>query len=351
MFDLELLKMLSEEKAISGFEYNFKNKVQSIINDFGCDSFVDGLGSVIGTKCIDNNGPKIMIAAHMDEVGFMIKDIDQQGFLKLSPIGSWWSHMLLGQTFVVTTKNNESFNGIISSIATHGLAVEIREKTISMDNIYLDLGVSSIEMVKKLGIEIGDMVTPLCQFTTMNDKKFICGKALDDRVGIYIGLQVLKNLSNKKHCPLFFAATVQEEPGLRGARTATEMVCPDIAFAIDTTLAGDTPLNTNICKLGNGVTLSMLDSNSIAHRGLVKFVESVCFANNIEFQYAVFNKGGTDSGNIHKSFNGVINMTLSVPIRYMHTNQSIIHQDDIESCIKLLTIIIKEMNEDIYNQL
>ena len=164
-------------------------------------------------------------------------------------------------------------------------------------------------------------------------------------------LEAAKELRGETHTPLYLANTVQEEPGLRGARTAVEWVHPDIAFAIDTTLAGDTPVNHNICALGKGVVLSMIDSNSIAPRKLVKYVEGICKKHHIDYQYAVFNKGGTDSGNIHKAFDGVLNMTLSIPIRYMHTNHSMIHTDDVEACIRLVCEIAKDMDTEVFESL
>ena len=185
----------------------------------------------------------------------------------------------------------------------------------------------------------------------MNDPKYISCKAFDDRIGNYIMIEVARRLKGIKHEALYLANTIQEEPGLRGARTTTHVVHPDIAFAIDTTLAGDTPMNRNICKLGGGVVLSMIDSNSIAPRKLVNYVEKIAKENNIKYQYAVFNKGGTDSGNIHKTYGGIVNMTLSIPIRYMHTNHSIVHEDDVENCIELLWALVKDLNIEKYESL
>ena len=130
-----------------------------------------------------------------------------------------------------------------------------------------------------------------------------------------------------------------------------EQVHPDIAFAIDTTLAGDTPANQNICSLGKGVVLSMIDSNSIAPRKLVRYVEEICRKHKIAHQYAVFNKGGTDSGNIHKAFEGILNMTLSIPIRYMHTNHSMIHMEDVEACIRLVCELVKDMSGERFEKI
>lgn len=349
MIDLLLLEELSKCSGVSGYEENVGNLIKKHVSTVADRVVQDGLGSVIGIK--NSNGPKVMVAAHMDEVGFIVKSIDKQGFLKLTPIGSWWSHMLLGQTFTVITSNNHHVQGVVGSRATHGIPQKEKEKTVSIDDIYLDLGVNSIEECQELGIKIGDMVTPYCEFRVMNNPKFLCGKAFDDRIGVYIGIEVFKRLQVNSSASYIFAATAQEEPGLRGARTATDLMHPRCAFAIDTTLSGDTPMDQNCTKLGGGVVLSMIDSNTLAHRGLVKYITNKCKEKGIKHQYAVFNKGGTDSGNIHKSFEGIVNMTLSIPVRYMHTNQSIIHLDDVESCIELLVEVLSTMDDEVLHEI
>lgn len=259
--------------------------------------------------------------------------------------------MVLGQWYTIVTKDKKRYNALMGSMATHGLPMEARSKTVNIADVYLDLGVNDKQDVLNMGIAIGDMVVPWARFERMNDPKYISCKAFDDHIGNYIMIEVARRLKDINHKALYLANTIQEEPGLRGARTATHVVHLDIAFAIDTTLAGDTPMNRNICKLGGGVVLSMIDSNSIAPRKLVNYVEKIAKENNIKYQYAVFNKGGTDSGNIHKTYEGIINMTLSIPIRYMHTNHSIIHKDDVENYIELLCALVKDLNLEKYENL
>ncbi len=351
MIDLKLLEELSLAPGISSFEEGVSNIVKEALEEI-CDEIrYDGLGSIIGVSCKQNDGPKIMIASHMDEVGFMVRDIDEQGFIRLQPVGSMWTHMLPGESFNVITADGKVLGGIMGSVASHGLPKEVREKTMAMDDLYLDMGVANKEELLALGVRIGDMVTPACEFRRMNNPDYLRCKAFDNRIGVAIGIYVLQALKGKKHAPVYFASTVQEEPGLRGARTATDVTHPDLAFAIDTTLAGDTPLNKNICKLGGGVSLAMIDSNSLAHRGLIRYLEETCKKLDIPFQYSVFKGGGTDSGNIHKSFEGIVNITLSIPIRYMHTNQSIIHIKDVEACVKLLAYIIENMDQATFDSI
>ena len=348
---LEDLQELSCACGISSFEEGVAGIIKKQVEPYCDDIQYDRLGSIIALQSMDQPGPKMMIATHMDEVGFIVKSIDEQGFIRLQMIGGFWSLMLPGQSFRVITKEGKTFDGIMGSMASHGLSNELKEKVIPFDDLYLDMGVSSAQALYDLGIEIGDMVVPVSEFKPMNDPKYIRSKAFDNRIGVMVGIETLKRLQNEKHGPIAFASTVQEEPGLRGARTATFACKPDLAIAIDTTLAGDTPLNKNICRLGGGVSLSIIDSNSIAHRELVKYVEKLAKKNHIPFQYSVFNGGGTDSGNIHKSLNGIVNMTFSIPIRYMHTNQSIIHLDDVQSCVDLLVELFKNMDQKRFDQI
>lgn len=351
MINLDILKELSEVKGISSCEDAVCQLIEKHLDGLVDNVRYDGLGSVIGVKCINQAGPKVMIATHSDEVGFFVKEIDKNGFLRLQPVGSMWTHMLPGHDFVVVTREGKEISGFIGSPASHGMSADKRNKTMPIEDLYLDLGVADKAEAEALGIRVGDMIAPDTKFRTMNNPDYLVGKAFDNRVSCAIGLYVLQRLKDKKHVPLSFGATVQEEPGLRGARTTTDVMHPDLAFAVDTTLAGDTPANKNNCKLGGGVVISMIDSNTIAHRGLIRYVEEMCKKHEIPFQYAVFNGGGTDSGNIHKTFEGIVNMTLSIPIRYMHTNQSIIHKKDVEACVDLLVHIIEEMDSATFDDI
>ncbi len=351
MTDWKLMEEIASAPGISSCEEEVAKIIKNAYNELNIPTAYDGLGSLVGYKDVVDKNLKIMIAAHMDEVGFMVKEITDEGFIHVQPIGSWWSHMVLGQWYTIVTKDKKRYNALMGSMATHGLPMEARNKTVNIADVYLDLGVNDKQDVLNMGIAIGDMVVPWARFERMNDPKYISCKAFDDRVGNYIMIEVARRLKDINHKALYLANTIQEEPVLRGARTATHVVHPDIAFAIDTTLAGDTPMNRNICKLGGGVVLSMIDSNSIAPRKLVNYVEKIAKENDIKYQYAVFNKGGTDSGNIHKTYEGIINMTLSIPIRYMHTNHSIIHEDDVENCIELLCALVKDLNLEKYENL
>ena len=337
-------KSLSNLPGLSSFEESVVNKIESDLKEKDLEFQKDGIGSLIVRKntSFTDEPIKLMFATHIDEIGFIVEDI-KDNFLKLSPVGSTWTHLVVGQIYQLINKNGKVYKGVISSPSTHGRSQEERSKTLSQDEIYLDLGIERKD-IEKLEINIGDQVVPYAPDIDLANDKYFLSKAVDNRISAYVGQEILENEIKNKN-DLYWAFTVQEEPGLRGARTTTDIIRPDIAFAIDTTLAGDTLFDKNSVKLGGGVVLSFIDSNSIAHRGLMRWVESLCQENNIKYQYAVFNKGGTDSGNIHKSLSGIINMSLSIPVRYMHTNHTLANTDDVDNCINLVKKIIESLDE------
>lgn len=342
--DLSKFKSLSNLPGLSSFEWSVVSKIKSNLKEKDLEFQKDGIGSLIARKNTNtsHNPIKLMFATHIDEVGFIVEDI-RDSFLKLSPVGSTWSHLVVGQIYQLVNKEGKIYHGIISSPATHGRSQEEKSKTLGQNEIYLDLGIEK-EDIERLKINIGDQVVPYAPDINLANDKFFMSKAIDNRISAYVGQEILANEIRNKN-DLYWAFTVQEEPGLRGARTVTDIVKPDVAFAIDTTLAGDTVFDKNSVTLGSGVVLSFIDSNSIAHRGLMRWVENLCEKNNINYQYAVFNKGGTDSGNIHKSLNGIINMSLSIPVRYMHTNHTLANTEDVDNCIKLVKTIVETLDE------
>lgn len=347
--DHNLLNNICSSDSVSSFEKEVSDVIKKQINTYSHLRVIqDNIGGlIVGNKDI-KSGINIMFASHMDEVGFIVEKIEKN-FLKLKNIGSLWTHLVVGQLYNLTNKNGKKFTGVISSPSSHAMPEKLREKTLAQKEIYLDLGMTQKE-IEENDISIGDMCTPFNNFMHSYNGEYIISKALDDRIGCYIGIETLK-ISEKNDSNLFWAFTVQEEPGLRGARAVTNLVKPDLAFAIDTTLAGDTPFDDNIVSMGKGVVLSCIDSNSLAHRGLLTWIEKLCEQHDVKYQLSVFNKGGTDSGNIHKCLNGVINMTLAIPIRYMHSSYSMVHKNDVECCLKLIRIILKNLTKLEYRKI
>lgn len=352
--DLDLLKRLSEADGIGGMEREVSRIVTSYGKDYSDDIQYDNLGSVILKSSGENktNGPKIMLSSHMDEVGFMVRSITAEGYVNLLPVGGWWGHVMPAQEMTITTINAEKIIGVVGSRAPHGLASKVKEKVIQPMDLYLDLGVTSKQAVEQLGVSIGDMITPNVSFREMNDSNYLMGKAWDDRCCVGVGLEVLKNLSESDHeADIYFAATTQEEVGIRGARTAVHTIKPDVAIALDVTTATDTPFDNKGMRLGDGVVLSVLDSLTIGNSGLVQMMEEIVNDLSLDVRYDFMTVGGTDACNIHKMMEGVVSMTLSLPTRYMHSPRLIIHKEDYIQTIKLVTEFCRRLNWEKLNQL
>lgn len=350
---VELLKKLSEVKGISGAERDVARLVKKELEGVADKIEFDNLGSLIATLDGDKDAPKVLLAAHMDEVGFVVRQIEKGGFLRVHNVGGWWGHVVLAHEWTITTREGKEYIGVSGAQPPHGMPPEQRNKVMEIKDIYIDLGVSSDEDVKNLGIRVGDTVTPLQTFRILNDGKTLLGKAWDDRVSVAVGIEVLRRLKAEgHHASVSLAATVQEEVGLRGARTSAHFVKPDLAFAIDVTMSYDLPGSPALdTKLGAGVALSVMDGSVIAHRGLFDHVEKVAKEKGVKYTYDLLTAGGTDSGEIHKTLDGIVNMTVSIPCRYFHSHVSLVHYDDFEATIDLLVNVIKGVDWDLLAKL
>lgn len=345
-----LLTKLTEANGISGNEGQirqlFKEETQEVAQEF----HQDGLGGVFAQHTGSEEGPRIMLAAHMDEVGFMVKEITEEGFIKFITIGGWWSQVVLAQEVTVTTREGKTFHGVTGSKPPHVLTPEARKKPMDMKDIFIDLGASSKEEVHSWRIRPGDMITPYIKTRRLNDSKFLLGKAWDNRIGVAVAIEVLKELAEEGHdTVLFSGANVQEEVGLRGAKGATHMLNPALSIALDTGTAGDTPGMTSdesASKLGQGPQIIVYDASMIAHRGLRDFVVDTAEENDIPYQFEFIPGGGTDAGAQHTSLNGVPSIAITVPVRYLHTHTSVIHEDDYLNTIRLVTAVVKKLNQE-----
>lgn len=339
---LKFIKEMSEVEGISGHEKKVSRLFKKYVENY-CDEIkYDNLGSIIAKKEGSAKGPKIMIAGHIDEIGFMVAKIEKDGFLRMHPVGGWWPHVLPSQRLAVETRSGKRYVGVIGSLAPHGLPAEVRAKVMDIKDLYLDIGCKSKEEVEKLGIQPGDPMTPVAEFMQLADPHFWAGKAMDDRAGAAVGVEVLRNLKGVKHPNTVYACgTVQEEVGLRGAGTAAYVVKPDIAFALDTTLAGDVPGMNAMAKLGLGIAISFGDASVIGHKELIYTLVDICKQKKIPYTFDMLAAGGTDSGKFNIFGDGVINCTLSIPERYVHAHYGVINQVDYEAAIDLLTEFCK----------
>lgn len=349
LLDLDMLQKLSEADGIAGCEAQVSQLVRSYFENYTESIDYDDLGSIIGLQRGHESDFRIMLAGHMDEVGFLVREIDGQGYVKLIPVGSWWGHVMPCQIMRITTDQGQKIEGIIGSRAPHGMDQLEKEKVIPPLEHFLDLGVASKEEVMALGVQIGDMVTPATAFAPMNSPQYLRGKAWDDRIGVAVVVEVLKRLQHRPHAAsIYGVGTVQEEVGLRGARTAGYKVKPHIALAIDVTTAQDTPLEKGELGLGRGAVLSLLDATALGNQKLIDQFRAIAEELQIAFHYDCMTVGGTDTGNLHKIQEGVLAMSLSIPVRYMHSPQLVIHQQDVLDTIELITTFCEKMDKKTY---
>lgn len=346
--DWKILEDLSNLQAVSGHEDSIRSYVSQQLPF--CQPKADKLGS--GLYDLGEKGLSILFSTHMDEVGHIVSKIDDKGYLFLKSVGGTWTHTLLQQLVTVITQTGQTYQGIIAGPQIHALTKEATQKVVPMSEIFVDLGLESKEEAEKLGIQVGDIVCPYALCQPLNNPNYLLGKAFDNRVSIALGIWLLQFL-HEKACPnqICLATTVQEEVGLRGARTVAHTVQPQVAFAVDTCLAGDTPADKNPIQLGKGVALNAVDNMTLTNRGLLIYLENLCKKYQIPYQIACFMDGGTDAGNIYKSLEGILATTLSIPMRYMHTHQGVLHKKDVEATLALMQAICQDMTEEIYQDI
>lgn len=346
---LTMFKELTEAKGISGNEKEAREVMKKYIEPYATEVFTDHLGSLIAKKVGQEDGPKVMVAGHLDEIGLMVTRIDDNGFLYFQTIGGWWSQVMLAQRVTVCTQKGDIV-GVIGSKPPHIMPAEARRKPYEIKDMFIDIGATSKEEAESFGVRPGDSVVPYFEFQPMKNEKLLLAKAWDNRVGCAIAIEVLKQLKDVDHPNVVYGVgTVQEEVGLRGAKTSTNMIEPDIGIAVDTGIAGDTPgisPNDADSKIGKGPQIIIYDASMVSHKGLRDFVIKTADDNNIPYQYASIAAGGTDSGSIHLTANGVPALSIGIATRYIHSHAGIIHEDDFDNAVKLIVEVIKQLDKD-----
>ncbi|MDU4960717.1 MAG: M42 family metallopeptidase [Sporomusaceae bacterium] len=348
------LKQLTEAAGVSGYEQQVKELLKGRLAGKAEVSY-DKIGSVIFKKTGSGSEPKIMLASHMDEIGFMIKYITKEGFLKFTTLGGWWEQVMLGQRVTIHTGKGE-IPGVIGSKPPHILSPEERKKVVEKKDMYIDIGAQDEQEAKeRFGVRPGDAVVPYSEFTVLANEKMLMAKAWDNRVGCAVMVEVMERLAQISHPNTFYGVgTVQEEVGLRGAMTSASVIKPDIGFAIDTCVAGDTPgvsSDQASSKLGKGVAISIFDSSLIPHAKLRQFVTAIAEERKIPYQLEFTEGGGTDAGRIHLNDAGVPSLVLSIPTRYIHSHNSIIHWDDCQAAADLLVAVAESLDYEKYREL
>ena len=348
-----MLKELSESFGPSGFEREVAAIVKREAKRYADDVSFDKLGSVIAKKRGTSDSPKILLAGHMDEVGFVVTGIDESsGFVTFSPLGGWFDQVLLGHR--VTIKSAKGMvPGVIAAKPPHLLTFEEREKVVKKDSMFIDVGADSRESAEKdLGIRVGDPVAPWSPFATTRGGRVAMGKAFDDRVGTLVGLEVLRRLKAEKiqhPNTVYVAGTVQEEVGLRGASTVGNVVEPDLAMALEVDIAGDVPgikKNEAPARMGKGPSILAFDATMIPNQAFKSFVVDTAEKEKIPYQLSVVPGGGTDAGKFHVVKAGAPSIVIGVPTRHIHSHAAILDTSDIESAVNLIVVLLRRLDGD-----
>ncbi|QRG66124.1 M42 family metallopeptidase [Brevibacillus choshinensis] len=345
-YQLELWKRLTEAPGAPGFEGPVRDIMREYISQYTNELVFDNLGSMFGVMRGDEQGPRIMVAGHMDEVGFMVTRISEKGFISFQTLGGWWGQVLLAQRVQIITGHGV-IEGVISSIPPHVLSDDQRNRPMDVRNMYIDIGVDSREEAERLGIRPGQPILPICPLQVMANPRRIMAKSWDNRYGCSLAVELAKDLHENPGHPnvVYVGATVQEElSGARGAKTAAELIQPDLFLALDASPAGDIPgVREEGGKLGGGLLMRIYDPMYVMPVGLRELLISTCEEENIRYQIYVA-KGYTDAGVVQNHGIGVPSAVIGIPSRYIHSHASIIDTADYEAAKRLLFSIVRKLD-------
>lgn len=343
MYLSKMLEKFSNACGVVGREEEVRNLMINFLKPYMDEVKVDKLGNVIGVKKGNKNAPKAMLAAHMDEIGLMVKTISKAGFLKFAKMGGIDDRILIAQKVLVYTEKGP-LHGIIGSKPPHIQKEEERKKIITHNELFIDIGAEDREEAKKMGVRIGDSVGFDIKFAKIG-KDIVIGKAFDDRIGCAVMIEAVKQLE-KINATLFAVGTVQEEIGLRGAGTAAFKIYPDVAIALDATIAGDTPGVKEFdapTKIRKGPSLAVAEYRHITHPKVLRLLIDTAEKNKIPYQLETGLPGSTDAARISLTREGVPSGSIAVPTRYIHSPESLLSLEDAQNAAKLTAATIQEI--------
>ena len=343
---VQLLKNLTEAHGVPGYETLVRELVRKYFEPLG-EISKDGIGSLICCQTGSTATPRVMLAGHMDEIGFMVKQITKEGFIKFIPLGGWFDQVLLAQRVIIKTRKGDVV-GVIGVKPPHMLSAAEKAKVVEKKDMYIDIGAVNLEEVENAGVRVGDPIIPRTDFVELATGKTYLSKAFDDRVGVALVISTLAAMRNMEHPnTLFGVASVMEEIGLRGAATSVEAVNPDVAIILEADIAGDVPGVTpeeSSVKLGKGPSILLYDARMIPNLKLRDLVMDTARESGIPLQTSTIEGGATDGGVIHLHKTGVPTVVLAVPARHIHSHSSILHRDDYDAAVKLLTALIPRLD-------
>lgn len=342
---MQLMRELCLASGVSSGEDEVADIIERELKDVADTIERDTIGNIIATKKGSKKAPKVMLAAHMDEIGLMVKYIDDNGFILFSKIGGINDQMLMNQTVTIHSSVGEDVIGVIGSKPPHVIKPEERNKIVKYEDMFVDIGAKDKEDAEKM-VRIGDLMSFNSIFAEYPNN-LVMGKALDNRVGCYVIIEVLKRVNTD--ATVYAVGTVQEEVGLKGAKTSAYKLNPDYAFALDVTLSGDHPgikKHEGPVVIGEGPAVILSDASGrgiLTHPKVKEMLIKAGDENDIDYQLEVSDAGTTDGSVIHLTREGIATGVISVPTRYIHTPVSVCSMDDIESTINLIVTAINSI--------
>jgi endoglucanase len=342
---MELLKKLCETDGIAGTEDAIRDLVRTSLEPLCDEVRIDALGNVIGHKVaaapVEGAHRSVMLAAHMDEIGFLVTHVDEEkGFVRLNPVGGFDPRTLVAQRVTVHTDSGR-LRGVLGTKPIHVMTDEEKARKPDLKLFYVDLGLPAKTVVEK--VQAGDMVTLERDFANIGDG--VTGKALDDRTGVYVMIEAMRKVAGEAlGVDVFAVATVQEEVGVRGAQTSAFGVEPDLAIVLDVTVASDVPdakSHEYVTVLGEGAAIKLMDGSLIADRAMVRALRRLAQEKGIPHQLEILPRGGTDGGAIQRSRAGVRTAGISIPTRYLHSTVEMAYTSDLRAAVDLLAEFLR----------
>ena len=345
---ISLLQELTDAHSVPGHEDEVRAIFVNELEECG-ELTTDRNGSVFCE--VAGDGPRVLLAGHMDEVGFLVQNITPDGFIQFVTVGGWWEHNLLSQRVEILTRGGDKIPGVVSSCPPHFLPEAQRRQVLSIEQMFIDVGAESRrQAVEEFGISLGDPIAPYSEFMPLAREDYFIAKAFDNRVGMAGVIQAGQHLAQARHPNhLILCGTVQEEVGLRGAKSAAAFTDPDVAIILECPPGDDSPGFSRADsqgRLGGGVQIRMFDPTAIANPRLARLASDVARAANIPYQIAVRRTGGTDAGSFHLANHGIPSIVLGAPARYIHSHNAILDLNDYLSMTTLAIELVRRLDQE-----
>ncbi len=341
-----MLKALTEASGVAGYEEEVRQIIRERLESCG-EISQDRLGSLICRSPGNSANPVVMIAAHMDEIGFMVKQVTGEGCIRFINLGGWPNQFLPGHRVVIKTSRGR-VTGTINMPPPHFLTQEERNKIVPAKDMFIDIGASSPEEVATAGVKPGDPIIPVSDFVVLEvSQKTYMAKAFDNRVGCGVAIEVMREVGPSHPNTLVAVATAQEEVGTRGATTSAEAVKPDLAIILDISPVGDTPgvkQDDSTNKIGAGPALLIYDPRMIPNLKLRDLVFDIAEELKVPLQICTMEFGGYDGDPLHKSGTGVPTVVIGIPTRHAHCHNSIIRRSDFDNTVKLVSALVQRLD-------